>query len=108
MKMRIFSRILLATMLPLALIFIMVFTAVNNVIYTNGTQISQDLARQVASKASYQVSLLLNDMSTLLGFASRTLNSQTNKKTKSKAEADRLLILLLDADPNFYCAWFAF
>lgn len=108
MKMRIFPRILLATMLPLIIIVIVMFTAANNVIYTNGTKLSQDLANQVAAKASYQVSMLLNDMATLLGFSSRTLSLGSNKKASSRAEADRLLILLLGADPNFYCAWFAF
>jgi len=108
MKMRIFPRILLATMLPLIIIVIVMFVAVNNVIYTNGTKLSRDLTKQVSAKASYQVSMLLNDMNTLLGFSSRTLGLGSSKKTRSRAEADRLLILLLGADPNFYCAWFAF
>ena len=108
MKTTIFTRIILAAFLPLILIFSLVIFAVNNIIYDNGVDFSRELATQAAVNSSIQISDLLENMASVLNFASQSLTEMDYREPGAQERARAVLRRLLAADPAFYCAWMAF
>ena len=108
MKTTIFTRIILATFLPLILIFSLVIFAINKIIYNNGVNFSRELATQTADNASNQIADLLENMASVLNFASQSLTELDHQTPEARERARGILRRLLAADPDFYCAWMAF
>lgn len=57
MKTSIFIRILLATLLPVILVFFLVITTINNIIYSSGSE----AARQASAKEAKQIVAQISD-----------------------------------------------
>lgn len=108
MKTTIFVRILLATLLPLILVFSLVIVTINNIIYTNSATSAKEIAALRGREASRQISQQIRRMSTLLNLASTGMSDLNYSLPKSKRVAAGRLRTLMSIEPSFYCAWFAF
>ena len=108
MKTTIFIRILLATLLPLVLIFSLVVVTINNIIYTNSANAAKETASLVARDASRQISEQIKRMSTLLNVVTTGLSDLNYNSRNSKRVVDSRLRMLMAIEREFYRGWFAF
>ena len=108
MKTTIFVRILLATLLPLVLIFTLVVVTINNIIYLNSTNAAKETASLVARDTSRQISEQIKRMSTLLNIVTSGMSDVNYKSPNARRIADSRLRMLMTIEPVFYSGWFAF
>ena len=107
MRMTIFARILLATLLPLALVFSLVVATISNIIYTNSTAVAKEAASRKADYMSLQISDKLDNMAGYLSIVSQAMSEVPRDYSHSRGQLDALTQRLIMADSTFLCAWFA-
>ena len=109
MKTTIFARILIATLLPLVLIFSLVIFTINNVIYLHAANSAKELTRQAAKQTVAQAVYKLNAMAAAVQFAGAHLSTKIDYQApNAETKADEALMSLMVADPIFHQAWLIF
>ncbi|UQZ88495.1 hypothetical protein C4J81_04460 [Deltaproteobacteria bacterium Smac51] len=108
MKTTIFVRILLATLLPLILVFILVISTINNIVYMHGRTYAREATEMAARQAAKQISDKLAGMSRLLSITSQSLSELDYSSPEALKLAEDYQRRLIVADPSFYSAWMAF
>lgn len=108
MKTSIFSRILLASLLPMVLVFSLVIFVINNVVFTNAANEAKETTDLVARQVSRQIALKLANLSTLTHLISENFSDIDFTATGGRYWADEILAKLLTSDKALNCARFAF
>lgn len=105
MKTTIFTRILLATLLPLVLIFSLVIATINNIIFDNGANYARETITLLATHTTHSISQKIQEMSSLLETVSHSLSDLDYSSAGSETKLSSSLSHLLETDPAIYRAW---
>ena len=108
MKNTIFIRLLLATFLPLAFVFVMVISTISNIIYANGTRAAKEATQWEAEQIAHQISGKLIAMRGLLTVVSQSMADLDHEGRGALQKAEVALLRLMEADHSFLSTWFAF
>ncbi|MDL2279314.1 methyl-accepting chemotaxis protein, partial [Desulfovibrio sp. OttesenSCG-928-G11] len=108
MKTTIFTRILLATLVPLALVFVLVIYTISNIIYLNGLKAAEEAIDWEARQISRQFAGKLDEIHALLSVVSQTLSDLDFAAPDGRGAAETHLRRLIESDPSLLCAWFVF
>ncbi len=108
MRTTIFIRILLATLLPLVIIFSLVIFTINNIIYVNDSKAVKENASLAAAYTSSQLYEKISKMDAELELLSSALSLLDYHAPDTKQHIEQLAARLLASDSTFYAVWFAF
>lgn len=108
MKTTIFARILLATLLPLAVVLTLVIATINTIIYRSGTNFAKEAAVGAAKQYSLSLSEKVSATDRMMLIASRSLANPDFESSKAKFRPQATIASIMRADPMIYSAWFAF
>ena len=108
MKTTIFTRILLATLLPMVMVFLLVISTINNIIYSGGANFARETASMSAHQVSRQLSYKVEVMTKMLDVVSRSMYNMPFDDDEARIKPVAAINALLDADPAIYSSWFAF
>ena len=108
MKTTIFTRILLATLLPLVCVFAVVIVSISNIIYANSAVQARQAASREAKQIAGQFSGKLEVMSGLLGVVSQSMAELDHTAPGARERIETMLSRLLVADPSLFSTWYAF
>lgn len=108
MKTTMFARILIATLLPVLLVFIVVIGTIHNILYQNEVAYSKESARIAVKHISEQAGSRLKSAAVLQNNISRGMAIIDFELPGAKQNVDGLLGTLLESNPDLYCAWVAF
>ena len=108
MKTTIFTRILMATLLPLLLVLALVIATINNIVYDRGAAFAQETAVLMARQFSERISEKIASTSNLLFLASRNMSDQNYDRPETRNRPAKTISSLLDADEVIFSTWFAF
>jgi len=108
MKTTMFPRILMGTLLPVLLVFIIVIATIRNIVYLNDTIYVKESVKLFSRQISEQTASKLESTAALQNNISMGLASIDFEQPEAKQSADRLLRTLLISDPKLYRAWFVF
>ncbi len=105
-KLSIFVRILLASILPLIFIFSIVILNINRLIYDNHTEMAQERTVFMTRQATARVEITLKSFSLLLDVTSRDIATILASDSSEKQEMiDSFLRSLIETDPEIYSVW---
>ncbi len=108
MRTTIFIRILLATLLPLVIVFALVIFTINNIIYVNDSKALKENANLAASHTSSQIYEKISKMDSELELVSSALSLLDYNAPETKRQIQQFAERLLASDSTFYAVWFAF
>ncbi|MCC8191090.1 MAG: response regulator, partial [Planctomycetes bacterium] len=104
----IFSRMLLATLLPLVFIFFIVVLTIHKVIYKNHVDFARERTTLVSNQAVAQVQTFFDRVSDLLLLTSDTMELVLTEAAAARPLADGLLRDLVESQEAVHCAWMTF
>lgn len=108
MKMTIFTRILVATLLPVLFVLLIVIGTARGIIYTDGMAYAEEFVRLAARQISAQTAGKLESASALQHDVCKEMAGIDFDQPGAKRDADRLLTAFLLSNQDLYSTWFAF
>lgn len=106
--MTIFTRILLATTVPMLLAFAFLLVVAHIVVYDNSIQYANRAMSLMAGQSTERIHDKLANVASLLAVTSASMAETDFSSGGAKRLTDEKLVALLAANPSNYCAWFAF
>ena len=106
MKTTIFTRILLATLVPLTFVFILVIYTISNIIYLNGATSAREATRWEAEQVARQLSKKLDTMRSVLTLVTDSLANLDLSQKDAHERGGEQLRRLMNTDASFLSAWF--
>ena len=89
MKTTIFIRLLMATLLPLTLVFVLIVTTISNIIFAYGVSAAKDATHWEATQVADQFSGRLDEMRGLLEVVSQSLADIDHGRAEAPGKAER-------------------
>ena len=107
-KSSIFTRIMLAGILPVVLIFSFVLTLISNMVYTISADSETEKALLRGEQATQFLSSRLLSMPSLLNLTSDLILNIDRTSPDAGQSAEDILVMFLSAHQDIYNAWFVF
>ena len=104
----IFSRILMASVLPFALVFCLVLLAVNHIIYSYHDERVKETVIFFGEQASQKVTDTMGHIGSLLMFTSEIMADTAADSDRSRKALEELLHTFIESNPEIFCAWYVF
>ena len=108
MKTTVFVRLLIATLLPLAFVFVMVISTISNIIYEGGVTKAKEATLWEAEQVAEHLGGKLGEIRGYLEVVRQSLGDLEFDSPNAPDKAYALLLRLLEADRAFQSTWFAF
>lgn len=106
MKMTVFQRILLATLLPVLCVFIVVILTIKNIIHVNSAVKVQQSVTWEARQINRHLSDRLKYIESVLHLSSQWMADTNFQYPKAREQIQFLLLRLMREDTSFLRAWF--
>ena len=104
----IFSRILLASVLPFALVFTLVLLAVNHLVYRYHDERVRETIVYFGEYASDKVADTLGHISGMLMFTSKIMAETVDDGDQAWESLEEIIRTFIEANPEVNCAWYVF
>ncbi len=105
-KLSIFTRILLASILPLIFIFSMVVLNINRLIYNSNREFAQERTVFMTRQATARVEIALKSLSLLLDVTSKDIaTALASDSPEKQGMIDSFVRALIETDPEIYSVW---
>lgn len=99
------ARILLATLLPMLVIFLVVVFAIGRIIYHSNVRAARERAALATEKSADRAWNILQGFTYSLEFGSLELGQDMQLPGKAPGRPEHLLENLIQANPDAHCAW---
>lgn len=104
----IFSRILLASLLPFAIIFILLSILFTSGMYRSRQAVGRENIMFLANIATEKIASSFSNISRLLYLTSHNMADVVENSPESAADLEHLIHTFMQSNPEIYCAWFVF
>lgn len=104
----IFTRILLASLLPFAIIFILLSIFFTSGIYRGRQAVGRENVMFLANIATEKIASSFANISRLLYLTSNNMADAAGKSPESLEALEHLLHTFMQSNPEIYCAWYVF
>ncbi|MCD8349620.1 MAG: ATP-binding protein [Planctomycetaceae bacterium] len=104
----IFTRFLVAGILPFAVVFVFAAVVLSDVIYTFNKRNLANTVRIFATNASEKITDTLDHINALLNLTSQNMADLAGESAHSEAAVLELLHTLMESNPEIFCAWYVF
>lgn len=104
----VFTRIILASLIPVFLIFTMMIGTVSGIIFSENASFAREKTFGSIDHALKLTNNKFANMSSRLGLASQNMLAIDISSPDAKQNAENMLLSLLKSDDDIYCAWFVF
>ncbi len=108
MKMSIFTRFLVATLLPMVVVSFLVVLSISGIISLNSSGFAKAFTEHISREAGGNIAHTLENMSTALQFASAGLASIDYRAPDAARRTGNIMRILLNSTPVFHRARLAF
>ncbi len=107
-KSSIFTRILLASLLPFAIIFILLSIFFTSAMYRNRQSVGRENIMFLANIATEKITSSFSNISHLLRLTSNNMADVVNNSAEAAEALEHLLYTFMQSNPEIYCAWYVF
>ncbi len=104
-RLSIFPRILLATMVPLAFVFFIVLLTINGIIYQTNVDFANQRTSIMAQRVAVQAESTLASLDTMLEITAQHLLTILDESSANKDTVAEFLRTLMRTNKNVYAAW---
>ncbi|MCD8139133.1 MAG: hypothetical protein LUE17_05050 [Planctomycetaceae bacterium] len=104
----IFTRFLVAGILPFAVVFVFAAVVLSDVIYTFNKRNLATTVSIFATNASEKITDTLSHIDALLGLTSQNMADLAGESAHPEAAVLELLHTLMESNPEIFCAWYVF
>ncbi|MCD8139814.1 MAG: ATP-binding protein [Planctomycetaceae bacterium] len=104
-RLTIFTRILLATMVPLAFVFFIVLLTINGIIYQTSVDFANQRTSIMAQRVAVQAESTLASLDTMLEITAQNLLAVLDESSVDKDTVAGFLRTLMKTNRNVYAAW---
>ena len=108
MKTTVFSRIVMATLPPLFIVFLLVLFIINGIVYDGASSVAKESTSLVVKLTTRRITNQLAEMTTLLHIAATDIGYINFADPEAKKNVTGEIYDILRAAPKFYAAWVAF
>ncbi|MCD8351044.1 MAG: ATP-binding protein [Planctomycetaceae bacterium] len=105
LRLNIFARILLATMVPLAFVFFIVLLTINGIIYQTNVNFANQRTSIMAQRVAVQAESTLASLDTMLEITAQNLLAILDETSANKDTVAEFLRTLMRTNKNVYAAW---
>ncbi len=104
-KRSIFIRILMATLLPLILIFSLVIITINRIVFEENAAFARESTILFSEQVAMQINDKISTMSGLLNLTSKNISSINPNDPDAEKEIEKLLVILFKSTPSADKVW---
>lgn len=108
MKINMFTQILLASLLPVILIFVIVIATMQNIIMQNNVDNAEKSVEQTIANLSDNLNWRFDHLENMLKNTSIAMGSLEPNSPDTKEQLEKQLFSLADSIKYTYCTWYAF
>ena len=101
----IFARIMLATFLPLLLVFSIVLVSISHITYETNIKAARERSVLVAQHTAAQAEESFNHLSHLLQITCGNIAATVDDNPINQKNAEEFILSLMQASEDIYCAW---
>ncbi len=107
-KSSIFTRLLLASLLPFAIIFIILTILFTSGMYRSRQAVGRENVMFLANVAMEKITSSFSNISRLLYLTSNNMADVVENSSESAAGLEHLIHTFMQSNPEIYCAWYVF